>query len=130
MLYGLLADTVVVVHFAFIVYVVLGALLVWRWPWTAWLHLPVVAWGALVELMGWTCPLTPLEVHLRTLAGGGGYEGGFIAHYLLPVIYPPGLTPGIQVVLGLAVLAINGVLYGVLLWRRRARVRRDDADRV
>ncbi|MBD3221629.1 DUF2784 family protein [bacterium] len=118
----LLADVVLVVHLLFILFVVLGGLVVLRWPRLAWLHLPCWVWGALIEFTGWICPLTPLEVRLRHEAGQAGYSGGFIDHYLVPLVYPPGLTPQWQIVLGVGVLAINGVIYGLLvrrLWRRR-----------
>lgn len=117
MLYRLLADGVVAVHALFIVFVVLGGFLAWRWRWVAALHLPCAAWGVLIEFRHWVCPLTPLENHLRAKAGAQGYEGGFIEHYLLPVIYPGGLTPQAQVVLGSAALAVNLVAYGVLVRR-------------
>jgi hypothetical protein len=116
-LYRVLADAVLLLHLAFIVFVLAGALLVWRRRWVAWLHLPAVAWAVIVEVNGWLCPLTPLEVRLRILAGGAGYEGGFVERYLLPVVYPPGLTPGVQMLLGLLVLALNAALYGRLAWR-------------
>lgn len=122
MLAGLLADIVFVVHLGFIVWVVLGGLAVaWR-PWLAWLHLPAVAWGATVELAGLYCPLTPLEQQLLVAAGEAGYEGGFVARYLLPVVYPAGLTREIQIQLGLAVLVVNAVAYCFVLlrWRRGA----------
>lgn len=118
MLYRLAADVVVGVHFLFVLYVVLGGLLVWKWPRTAWLHLPVALWGAAIELVGWTCPLTPLELRLRQWAGQQGYQGGFIEHYILPVLYPGELTRLHQLILGTAVIAINALIY-VWIWRRR-----------
>jgi hypothetical protein len=120
-LYRLLADLTVLVHFAFIVFVVGGALLVVRWPRLVWLHLPCAVWGTWIEFTGRICPLTPLENHFRRLAGASGYEGGFIEHYILPVVYPAGLTPRVQVVLGLLVVAVNLLLYTwiVTRWRRR-----------
>jgi hypothetical protein len=118
--YRLLADAAVAFHFAFIAFVVLGGVLVLRKPRVAWLHLPAVAWVVYLELTGAICPLTPLENALRTRAGQAGYEGGFIDHYLMPVIYPAGLTPQVQTVLGIAVLLLNLVVYA-RLWRRRAR---------
>jgi hypothetical protein len=84
-------------------------------------HLPAAVWGALIEFQGWICPLTPLENSLRASAGQAGYEGGFIEHYLLPVLYPAGLTQGVQVMLGSLVIAVNLVVYGLLLRRRAAR---------
>jgi len=120
-----LADIVVVLHLLFIVFVLAGGLLVLRWPRLAWLHLPCAAWGALIEFTGWVCPLTPLENRLRLRAGQEGYEGGFVEQYIIPVVYPPGLTPELQVAIGLIVIALNGVFYGLLLrrWRRRRRAR-------
>ena len=123
MAYRLLADVVVVIHALFVVFVVLGSLAVLRWPRLAWLHLPAATWGALIEFAGWICPLTPLEKWLRVRAGGTAYEGGFIEHYLLPILYPPGLTRGTQIVLGLLVVAINLAVYGRLLARWAARRR-------
>lgn len=117
MLYRLLADAVVVIHGLFIVFVLAGGFLAWRWRWVAALHLPSALWGILIEYGGWICPLTPLENSLRTRAGDAGYSGGFVEHYLLPAIYPAGLTPRVQVVLGSAVLALNAFAYAVLLRR-------------
>jgi hypothetical protein len=116
-LYRLLANTVVVVHGLFILFVVLGGFLAWRWRWVAAVHLPCAAWGVLIEYRQWVCPLTPLENHLRAKAGEQGYQGGFIEHYVLPVIYPSGLTPQAQWVLGTVALAVNLLVYGVLLRR-------------
>ena len=93
MIYGALADGVLLFHFAFIVFVVAGGALVLRWRWMAWLHVPSFLWGGVMELAGWICPLTPLELHLRALAGAGGYEVRFLEHYLLRLIYPGTLTP-------------------------------------
>lgn len=114
-----LADLVLVAHFAFLAFVVAGGVLVLRWPKLAWLHLPAVIWGALIEFSGWICPLTPLENDLRHRAGEAGYTGGFIAHYVTRVLYPDGLTRGVQVVLGLLVLALNAAIYGTMLARAR-----------
>ena len=122
MLFRLAADLVAFLHLAFVLFVVLGGLLVLRWPRWAWLHLPAVGWGALIELMGWICPLTPLENRLRLEAGMAGYEGGFVEHYLLPVLYPVHLSRSTQIFLGLAVLLINAVLYGWSLSRTRSRL--------
>ena len=121
MIYQLLADAVLLLHLAFIVFVLFGALLVWRWRWVVWLHLPAVVWGVAVEVNGWFCPLTPLEVWLRAQAGGSGYDGSFIEHYLLPVIYPQALTSSVQLLLGLGVLGLNVVLYGRVVWRAYKR---------
>jgi nitrate reductase gamma subunit len=121
MAYRTLADLVVGAHALFVVFVVAGGLLALRWPWVAAVHLPAAVWGALIEFQGWICPLTPLENSLRASAGQAGYQGGFIEHYLLPVLYPAGLTQGVQVVLGSLVIAVNLVVYGLLLRRRAAR---------
>ena len=123
MIHSLLADLVLLLHLAFILFVVLGAFLVFRFPRLIWLHLPAAAWGALVELAGWVCPLTPLENHLRRLAGGVGYEGGFIGHYLLPIVYPEALSRQLQVALGLGVVIINVVAYAMIRRRRRPGTR-------
>ena len=116
-LYRLLANAVVVVHALFIVFIVFGSFLAWRWRWVAVLHVPCAVWGVLIEYNGWICPLTPLENSLRMRAGQQGYSGGFVEHYLLPAIYPAGLTPRIQVVLGTAVLVVNVITYAVLVRR-------------
>lgn len=119
MIYRILADAVLILHLGFILFVVLGGLLVLRWPKLAWVHLPVAAYGVLIELIGWICPLTPLENRLRRLGGGAGFEGGFVEHYLVPIIYPHTLTHELQIALGLGVLLINGIVYSVVLRRRR-----------
>jgi hypothetical protein len=121
MIYGWLADAVFALHLGFIAFAVLGAFCVLRHPRLAWLHLPAALWAVLIELFGWICPLTPLENALLERAGDTGYGGGFVAHYLVPLIYPAGLTPRIQLALGLAVLALNGALYARIALRARAR---------
>lgn len=118
MIYRVLADLVVVVHFAFVLFVVGGVLLVLRWPRLAWLHVPAAVWGALIEFAGWICPLTPLEGRLREQAGGSAYGGGFIEHYILPILYPGSLTRRVQLVLGALVLLINLTGY-YWVWRRQ-----------
>ena len=117
MVYRLLADLVVLVHFCFVLFVILGGMLVLRWKSVAWVHLPAAAWGAIVEFMGWICPLTPLEIWLRVMAGQSGYQAGFIAHYLLPVLDPADLTRGTQIWLGILVLSLNLAIYGWLVRR-------------
>ena len=119
MSYGLLADLVVGAHFLFVVFVVLGGLLALRWPRVAWLHLPAALWGTLIELWGWVCPLTPLEKWLRRQGGLAGYQGGFIEHYILPILYPAGLTRGVQLLLAAAVVAVNAVVYRMVFRRWR-----------
>lgn len=116
--YSLLADMTVVLHGLFVLFVVCGGFAVLRWPRLALLHLPAVTWGVTVELAGWVCLLTPMENHFRRLAGEVGYSGGFIQHHLEPLLYPLGLTAAHQLFLGLGVLAINVVIYGLLWWRR------------
>ena len=121
MLYKLLADALVLLHVAFVAFVMLGALLVaWR-PRLAWLHLPAAAWGVLVEAFGWTCPLTPWEQGLRRAGGQAAYAGGFVDHYVLPVLYPAGLTRDVQMVLAVLVVGVNVVLYAWALRRAHAR---------
>jgi hypothetical protein len=119
------ADLLVLAHFAFVVFVVAGGLLVLRWPKAAWAHVPAALWGAAIELGGWICPLTPLEQQLRARAGRESYEGDFVARYVLPVLYPEGLTRDAQLVLGVAVVVINAAIYAVVLRRRRARHARE-----
>jgi hypothetical protein len=104
-------DVVVVIHLLFIGFVVGGVFLAWRWPRIIWAHIPAVVYGALVEFAGFTCPLTLLENDLRRHAGEAGYRGGFIDHYLVAVIYPPGLTRGMQIGLGLLVLLVAVIGY-------------------
>jgi hypothetical protein len=119
MFYSLMADAVVVFHLLFIVFVLSGALLVLRWRGWIWLHLPAVAWGMAVEFLHLYCPLTPLENALRLKAGSAGYEGDFLGHYLIPLIYPAGLTPQIQIALGAVVLVVNISAYLIVLLRGR-----------
>lgn len=113
MIYRILADILVLLHLAFVCFVVLGGLLVLRRRRWAWVHLPVAVWGAMVEFMGWVCPLTPLEVRFRVLGGEVGYSGGFVENFLIPLLYPGTLTREHQVVLGLVVVAVNAVFYGL-----------------
>jgi hypothetical protein len=120
----MLADLVVVVHSAFVLFVVFGGLLVLHRPRVMYLHLPAVAWGAFIEFAGAICPLTPLENLLRQRAGLAGYQGGFIEHYVLPVLYPAGLTRKVQLVLGAFVITSNLIIYGIVIARaRRAQLR-------
>jgi hypothetical protein len=123
MAHRLAADAVLIAHAAFVVFVVLGGLLAWRWRRAALLHLPAAAWGAWIEFSGGICPLTPLENRLRHAAGQAGYDGGFVEHYLLALIYPEGLTREVQIALGVAVIVINAAVYGVLVRRALRRQR-------
>lgn len=117
MVYQIAADTVVVLHLVFVLFAVLGSLLIlWR-RYLLWLHLPTMIWAAWIEFRGGLCPLTPLENWLRRQGGMAGYQGGFIEHYVEPLLYPPGLTRTTQLILGAAVLIINCGLYGLLLFR-------------
>lgn len=127
MIYGWLADAVVALHFGFILFVVLGGLLALRWPRAGWVHLPIAAWGVLIEFIGFVCPLTPLENSLRLRGGQQGYAGGFIEHYLIPIVYPQGLTREIQIALGGFVLVLNAIVYA---WVWRGARRRTHAPRA
>ena len=125
MIYRLLADLVVLLHVGFVLFVVLGGLLVLRWRRLAWVHLPAALWGALIEFAGWVCPLTPLENRLRALGGGESYDTGFVEHYVVPLLYPRELTRGSQVVLGLGVVLLNLVVYAWVVTRFREQRRED-----
>jgi len=122
LIYRALADLVLVVHLAFVLFVVLGGLLVVRWTWLAWLHIPAAAWGVLIEFTGWICPLTPLENSFRTKGGEAGYAGGFIQHYIQPSLYPAGLTRSTQIVLGSVALILNLAAYAIVVSRLRNRI--------
>jgi hypothetical protein len=124
MLAHVTANAVVLAHLAFIAFVLFGACLVLRWKWIAWLHVPAFVWGATVEFLGVVCPLTPLEQRLRLIASDQNYTGGFVDHYIVPVIYPAGLTPTIQLCLGASVVAVNVAIYAYIGYRRRERVDR------
>jgi uncharacterized membrane protein YhhN len=117
-----LADGVLAVHFLFVLFVILGGFLALRWRRLAYVHIPVALYGAAIEFLGFVCPLTPLEVWLRRRGGEAGYAGGFIEHYITAALYPTGLTREIQLALGVGVLVINAIAYG-LWWRRRRRVK-------
>lgn len=120
MIYRILADAVLVLHFAFLVFVVVGGLLALRWRWMPLLHLPAACWGAFIVATGGLCPLTPLENTLRRAAGAEGYSGGFIENYLLAIIYPAGLTQQIQLILAALVIIANVLAYAIV-WRRYGR---------
>ena len=122
MLARLVADAVLVLHLAFIAFALSGALLALRWRWIPFVQLPAAAWGAFVEITGRLCPLTELESRFRILAGQGGYSESFIERYLLPIIYPSGLTRHVQFVLDAIVVAVNAAVYFLLLWRRLRHV--------
>ncbi len=118
----IIADSLVGIHLGFILFVTLGGLLVFKWRKLAFAHIPCALWGGLIEFTGWICPLTPLENHFRRLAGELGYAGGFVDHYITPLIYPEALGRGTQIVLGIFVIALNTAIYGTIVLRRqRAR---------
>lgn len=119
LIYRGLADVVLLLHLGFVLFVVLGGLLVLRWPRVAWLHIPAAIWGVLIEYTGWICPLTPLENSLRTRGGQTAFSGSFIEHYIQPVLYPAGLTRATQVALGSLLLILNLAAYGVALSRMK-----------
>lgn len=128
--YRLAADAVVLLHVAFIAFVVLGGLLAFRHRWVAAVHVPAAVWAVLIESFGWICPLTPLEVQLRIAGGEAGYHGGFVDNYILPLVYPASLTQGVQLALAAFVLLVNAAIYAVLfgrtprgrrVWRRLRR---------
>lgn len=121
MLLRIAADLIVLVHFAFVIFVVAGGLLALKWPRMAYLHIPAAVWGAWIGFANWICPLTPLENHLRHLTGEAGYAGGFIEHYITRILYPAGLTADMRVILGVAVVAANLLVYRVYFARRRSR---------
>ncbi len=118
---AIIADLIMILHFAFIVFVVVGGFAVVRWSWIVFLHLPAVVWGVLIELLNWTCPLTPLEASYRYAAGQAGYSGGFVEHYLMPLIYPSGLTRSVQFAIAAVVLGINAYVYTLVIYRYRSR---------
>jgi hypothetical protein len=126
-MYSVLADVVLLLHFAFVLFVALGGLLVLRWRRVAWVHVPAAIWGVAIEFGGWICPLTPVENRLRALAGESTYHGDFIARYLMPVLYPEGLTREAQLVLGLAALTLNLGIYAAVA---RTRVPANGAHRT
>jgi len=124
--YRILADALLIAHFVFIIFVVSGGLLVlWNKRWAC-IHLPAAFWGATIEFTGGICPLTPLENRLRSAGGAAGYKEGFIEHYLIPIIYPPGLTHDIQLILGSLVIGVNLVAYAIVIKQWSARLRHPD----
>lgn len=119
--YRILADLVVLAHFGFIVFVLLGGLLAFRYHWMPWFHIPAVAWGGFIELSGRICPLTLLENSLRRAGGLNEYSQSFIERYIVPVVYPEELTPEVQIVIGFILIGLNVISYGYLAWRRSKR---------
>lgn len=121
MIFYVLFNLIVMVHFVYVLFVVFGGFLVIKWRSLAWIHVPAFLWAAFIECAGWVCPLTPLENWLRVKGGIGTYQTGFIEHYILPLLYPLELTRSLQVFLGLLVLTINLGIYGWNLWRTATR---------
>ena len=119
MIARLLADMVLLLHVAFILFALSGGLIILWKRWVIWIHLPVLLWASVVNLAGWTCPLTPLENALRALAGQVGYEGGFVEHYVVPLVYPDVMFRDLEMVSGLAVLACNVLTYAFVIHRIR-----------
>lgn len=120
MLPRLLADLLVLFHAAFVLFVVTGGFLALRWRRLVWLHLPAASWGAAIEFLGWICPLTPLENHLRHAAGDAGYQGGFVEHYLIPTLYPAHYTIALRMTLGALVVILNAAAYTLYVRARRS----------
>jgi len=123
---SILADTLVLLHLLFVVFAVLGALVCLKYRWVMVLHLPAAVWACMIEFKGWICPLTYLENHLRLQAGATGYTGGFVENYLIPILYPHGLTTQLQLTLGFGVLITNLAIYSVVLirwWTRHQRAK-------
>jgi hypothetical protein len=122
--YGIFSDIVVLIHLTFVIFAVLGAgLIIWR-RWIIWLHIPAFLWAIWIECTGGICPLTPLENWLRIKGGQGAYEGDFVATYLLPVLYPAGLTRNAQIILAMMAIVINVSIYGTIFYKR-SRKKRD-----
>lgn len=117
----LAADLILLLHFSFILFVIFGALLMLYRRWFIWFHVPIALWGATVNLMGWVCPLTPLENQYRAAAGQAGYEGGFVQHYIQPLIYPENWTTNLGLVLGVSVLVWNILIYSFVFYRSKKR---------
>ena len=122
-MYQFLSDFVLLAHFAFIIFVLCGGLLLLRWPRLIWLHFPAMLWGVLIEVTAWVCPLTPLENYFRALAGANVYQTSFVERYVLPIIYPAGLTPTIQLLLAATVIMFNIIIYTWIVLERRRRKR-------
>jgi Protein of Unknown function (DUF2784) len=118
--FNILADLIVLLHFSFVVFVIFGGLLVLKWKWVMWVHIPAAIWGTLIEFTGWICPLTPLENWLREAGGGQEYSASFIEHYVMPILYPAELTREIQIFLGVFVVLLNAGIY-VWVYRRSCR---------
>lgn len=119
--YKFLADFTAITHLAFVIFVILGGLFAFKWKRMAWVHIPAAAWGVMIEFYGWICPLTYLENYFREKAGIFIMDKGFVAHYIMPVLYPAALTKDLQIKLGIFVIVINIVIYGLVIYRNRRR---------
>jgi len=128
MFFRLAADLLMIIHLSFIIFVITGGFLVLKWRSIMYLHIPAAVWGALIELQDWICPLTPLEQHLRQAGGQRAYSGGFVEHYVEPIVYPAGLTREMQILFGLVVIAVNLLAYGWLLIGRQRDKRAGQTD--
>ncbi len=117
MIHSTVADLLVLIHLAFIIFVIFGGILIFKWRWIIYLHIPAVIWAALIEFKGWICPLTPWENQLRQAGGEAGYTGGFIEHYIIPIIYPDKLTLETQIIFGIFVIVINVIIYSWVFYR-------------
>ncbi len=115
--YRFLAELVLLIHFSFILFVVFGGFAVLKWKRIIYYHIPAALWGIVIEITGWVCPLTPLEIELRVRAGSGFYTGGFIDRYLTPIVYPPGFTRQLQYYLAAGLIIINAAAY-FLVWKK------------
>ncbi len=122
MLSRILADTVLCIHFLFILFAIFGGLLVLYKKWAAWLHVPTVLWSAIVNLAGWTCPLTPLENFFRECAGEAGYAGGFIQHYIEPLVYPDFMPRKLELIAAFSIVFWNVLIYGCIAYYRRKKL--------
>jgi len=120
-LYQLAADFILLLHFVFIVFAVSGGVLVFKWRWLGYLHVPAALWAGLIVMVGWICPLTPVENMLRKAGGGEVYSVSFIEHYLMPIIYPSGLSREMFIAMGAAVIIVNLILYSILFVKRKNR---------
>lgn len=122
MLYQIAADLILFIHFSFIVFVIAGGVLVFKWHWLIWLHIPAVIWGALIVIVGWICPLTPIENMLLKAAGGETYSVSFIERYLVPVIYPSGLNREMFITMGVVIIVVNLIVYTILFVKHKREV--------
>ena len=123
MLYALGADILLIIHLGFIIFVLLGGFLLLKWRWLSLVHFPALLWGVMLEFQGWNCPLTPVEQALRQMGGQQGYTGGFIQHYLLPLIYPSVLEADIQFILGLLLVLVNVIIYLWVILRHYGKIK-------